>query len=122
MIEYVYSLDNEYFCDIDEIISIVESDSTDEEISSLTVYQGEKQSIPISYFVDGQSILEQISQGIYDEFNDYSDDYCDQIHNIPKEKLKEFEDTVVNFLQKEVGEPPFFSVKNITEIHYKDIL
>lgn len=115
-IRYVYSLNDELYYELEDILNqIAECDDV------INIYRGERVNYSIEQFIDGSSILEDIAQSIHEDIDEYGEDYCYRLDNIPKYKIKELEVIISNFITQEIGDPTFYSVKNAVKIQVKDI-
>jgi len=112
MKEKVYSVNENEFYELDEILDLIESDYEPGEITE--IYVADKNPILHSRFVDGISIVEDITNLVYDNWEEMSDDYCAELEM--KEHTKNIENIVLDYLNKNVQQPRFYEAFNIKKI------
>lgn len=117
MIEYVYSLNDDEYYDLESIL-----DQIEDEDNIVEIYKAEKKPYLLTSCIYGRSILEEVSQNIYDNVGDFGEDYCNAIDNISVAKIRELEQSIIDFIIKEVGQPRFLQIKTAVKIQVKDIL
>lgn len=124
MTEYVYSFDNEQYYELeyfeDMILELCEDSETSKN-ADMEIYKAEKVLRTHASFINANSILETISQNAYDEAGEYAESYCDSIDYLSSDKVKELEQLINDFFDKHIGQPNFYTVKNVMKIKYKDI-
>lgn len=124
MTEYVYSLDNERYYELEDfedmLLGLCEDSETPKN-SDMEIYRAEKVLRNHASFINANSILETISQNAYDEAGEYAESYCDSIDHLSSDKVKELEQLINDFFDKYIGQPNFYTVKNAMKIKYKDI-
>ena len=123
-IEYVYSLNNEQYYDIDSFLDMLDNMHEDSEQllnQNINIYKAEKVLYTSKSFFNINSLLENISQNAYDMADEYAEDYCNLIDNLKQEYKDELTNYISTLLDEAVGQPKFFTVKNYKQILYKDI-
>jgi len=76
-----------------------------------TIYQAVSEIPKVIRYVDAQCILEQISERVYEEHGEYSEDY---LLDVSKTHMEELEKIVADWLEEKYP-PTFYRVSNITE-------
>jgi hypothetical protein len=117
MKEKVYSVNEDEFYELDEILDLIESDYEPGEITE--IYVADKNPILHSNFVDGISIVENITNLVYDNWEEMSDDYCAELEI--KEHTKNIENIVLDYLNKNVQQPRFYEALNIKKISLSEL-
>lgn len=115
MKDYVYSLNEQDFNDLESIEHSIDSDYEPGEITH--VYRA----TPVRYthkdFIDGQMITEDIANSACEEGGEYSEDYCSEVEN----HSKQMAELVSIYLDNNVSQPNFYTVKDIEKIKITDI-
>lgn len=120
MKEYVYSLNEDDFMDIDDLENeIEERNSEDENIKITHVYRGEKIAQTHSMFVSGSSIIEDITNSACENGGEWSESYCSDLEK--KEHMENIENLIVDYLNKNESQPSFYLVENVKEISIKQL-
>lgn len=103
MAKIVYSLDEQYYYDRDDIENMIEE--SDEKIE--TLYQGE--CIPRFHidFLNTNQVIEDMQQRAY-ECGEFAEGYLDDFNEEDKQKFKEH---ILQFLNQNITQPTFFNVK-----------
>ena len=124
MLEYVYSLNDESYQeleDFEENLLCMCEDSETSKNENMEIYRAEKVLRTHTSFINANSILEDISQNAYDVGGEYAEVYCDKLDYVPASKLQELTGLINGFLDNYIGQPDFYTVRNATKIQYKDI-
>ena len=103
--EKVYSIDGENFKSWEEIEEEIKNKDIKE------IYEGEKVQKKHFDYIDGDDIIEMMTNRAYDDFDDFAENYCKELEE-PEHK-KEIEKLILNYLNKNVKQPDFFEVENI---------
>lgn len=113
--EFVYSLDNEWFDDFDSVMDFVNSEY--EPGSRVTLYKGRP--VPVTHedvvkrcFFKGH-LLEFLQEAAYDEYGEVAENYLTDLGEGDEESII---DEIVIFLNENVKEPNFYTVKDVEEI------
>lgn len=118
--EYVYSLNEDDYMDIDELENeIDEINSEDENIKVTHVYRGEKIVQTNSMFVNGSDIIENITDRANDSGGEWSERYCEDLES--KVHRDNIEKLVVDYLDKNGINPSFYLVENVKKIPIEEI-
>lgn len=124
MQEYVYSLDNENYQELedfeDNLLCMCEDSQTPIN-PDMEFYKAEKVLRTHSNFINANSILEIISQNAYDEAGEYAEAYCSKLDYMSGEKVKELKQLINDFLDNCIDQPDFYTVRNAIKIQYKDL-
>ena len=121
MTEYVYSLDNETYHELESFLDNVLDYDESSINPDMELYKAEKVLRTHSSFINANSILETISQNAYDESGEYAEVYCSKLDYTPDSKLQELKQLINNFLDNYIGQPDFYTVRNAIKIQYKDL-
>ena len=113
--EYAYSIDEEQFMSIDEIVDILEDD---EEIE--TVYKGVMVPKTHKDFLHGYVVIEDICNQAYEEFSEFSEGYIDDLEN--GKHTENITKLILEYLDKNASQPGFYGINKIVEINRKDLL
>ena len=101
MQDYVYSLNKQDFCDLEDIEHSIDSEYEPGEITH--VYRA----IPVRYshkdFIDEHMITEDIVNSACETGGEYSEDYCSEIEN----HSKQIAELVSNYLNDNAAQPNF---------------
>lgn len=113
--EFVYSLDNEYFDNFDSVMDSVNSEY--EPGSRVILYKGVP--VPVTHedivkrcFFKGR-LLEFLQEAAYDEYDEYGENYLTDLSDSDEQSII---DKIVTFLNENVKEPNFYTVKDVEEI------
>ncbi|SET40173.1 hypothetical protein SAMN05216326_12510 [Nitrosomonas marina] len=114
--DLVYSEDGETFYEYEGIVPYLEFPDGDTQ----EIYQGTKHPFTNSRFMDAESIIEDARDKAWDLAGEFSEGY---LENIPKEKVDELDKLLADWFDTNVGQPDFYSVKNIKKItiHKEDV-
>lgn len=124
--EYVYSLNDEDYYDIETIFDQLNemcADSGKAINYDMEIYKAEKVVKKHSDFVDISSLLERMSEIAY-ESGEYAERYCDDLDSISKEHMKVLKllisPLIDEHLNNVIGEPSFYTIANAIKIKLKD--
>ena len=118
--EHVYSLNEDTFMDLEDIENeIDEINSEDENIKVTHVYRGEKIVQTNSMFVSGGSIVDDITDSAYENGDEWSELYCDELQQ--KKHYESIEKLIVDYLDKNVEQPSFYLVENVKKISIEEL-
>ncbi|MBU0580761.1 MAG: hypothetical protein KKA19_06260 [Candidatus Margulisbacteria bacterium] len=112
--DFVYSLDNERYYDLDDILEQVDEDTE-------FVYRGVKNPYAHSDFIDGKAIIESITNGAYDASDEYSENYISHLEEKGKDYHLVIERLISEYLNKTVPQPDFFRVEKVEEIAMSEL-
>jgi hypothetical protein len=120
MQEYVYSLNEDEFMNLEDIENEIDERNSEEENIKIThVYRGEKVVQTHSMFVSGSDFIERITSMACEIGGEFSESYCSDIES--KEHEKNIEKLVVDYLNKNEQQPNFYLVENVKEIPIAEI-
>ena len=105
----VYSLDEEYYYDIDEIADMLEDRTY--------IHVAEKVTYTHKDFIDLSDLIEWMIDRAYDEAGDWAESYLNDLTN---KKAEELELKIVDLFNKLVRQPKFFTVKNVKQISIEE--
>lgn len=118
--EYVYSLSEDEFMDIDAITDeIDETNSEEDNIKVTHVYRGEKVPQYHADFFDVDSLIEDMTNRAYDNFDEHSDNYCNNLED--KKHALNLQKVILDYLNENVKQPDFYSVENVQKITVEEI-
>jgi len=118
--EFVYSINESFFYDADELINIINDDYTKEEQSKLTIKKGIKEIKIHEDFVNTKFLIEDICDRAYEFLPDFSDNY---INDMEKDKVQsDLNQLILTYLNDNVRQPGMFSVNDIEEITMKEFI
>ena len=112
----MYSLNNENFYCYDDISEEIKVEGFDG--SSNYIYVGEKVTYFHSQFVDGSSLVEDITNSVYDFDSDFSENYINLLEST--NVSTGLEKVVLDYLNKNVEQPDFFGLVNIKKITLRE--
>lgn len=122
---YAYSFDNEhYFGQYDSIriaLRLAKEDiKYNDELKNIkTIYIGRV--YKYEPYVDAVRVIEWVQQDAYDEADEYTEDYLDNVKKEELQKLEAMLTETFNKWAKETGnEPNFFTVEEIQEYSLED--
>jgi hypothetical protein len=82
-----------------------------------TFYVGQVESVNFGIYVDPDSILENISQSVYDEVGEVAEDYLNDVRKEDYEVLEsELQEVVQKWMDRFGYNPTFFKVVNIEKV------
>lgn len=112
----VYSEDGETFNEYDYVIACLEFLDGD----THEIYQGTRVSLTNSMFINAESIIEDAQNQAWNFVGEFSEGY---LGDLPKDKVKELDKLLSDWFDANVGQPDFYSVKNIKKItiHKEDV-
>jgi len=122
MEEYVYSLNEQDFYDLEDIETKIEDvemerESNFEPDEITHIYRA----TPIRYthkdFITGHLITEDITNDAYEAGGEYSEDYISEIEN----HSKQIAELVSKYLDDNASQPNFYTVKNVEKISITDL-
>lgn len=116
----VYSLNNETYLNIQDILEMINDLSSEYKQSEQSfIYIGDKIELFHKDFFNVDSLVESITDGAYEESEDYSNNYISQYTD---EKKKALSSLVLKFLNENIDQPDFFHIENIKQFKLKDFL
>lgn len=114
----VYSLDEERFYELDDIIDIVDSEYEEHEKSELIIYEGVKSEYTHEDFLRVDWLIKNMKDLAWEE-SEYSDSY---LSNFSYHKEKELEQVILNWFNDNIEQPNFFQVLKSTPVKYIDVV
>ena len=114
--DLVYSFNEEAYYSIEDIIEMVEKDKIPKD---RFIYKAErvkyyhKDFIPL---IDFQDELQDIA---YDEVSEWCEGY---VEDLTKEKGEALEQLIIDWFDKNIEQPKFFTVKNVRKIMLEEVL
>ena len=114
--DLVYSFNEEAYYSIEDIIEMVEKDKIPKD---RFIYKAErvkyyhKDFIPL---IDFQDELQDIA---YDEVSEWCEGY---VEDLTKEKGEALEQLIIDWFDKNIEQPKFFTVKNVRKIILEEVL
>lgn len=114
--ELVYSFNEEAYYDIDDIIEMVEIDKIPKDRFIYVAEQVKyyhKDFIPL---IDFQDILQDLA---YDEVSEWCEGY---VEDLTKEKEEALKNLIIEWFDKNIEQPRFFTVKNVRKIMLEEVL
>lgn len=119
--QFVYSLDEERYYDLDDILEQIENENLDIE----TIYRGIKIPYTHSDFICGKEIIESIKDRAYEQSEEYSGNYISQFDDKSKTEHKDYhiviERLIAKYLDEVIPQPNFFKVENIKKVLLSEI-
>ena len=116
MEEFAYSLNSEEFFSFDEILDKLEDEDGED---ATHVYKGTCVHYKHADFFNASDIIERMTNRAYEEGDDFSDDYCSELElKEHKEKLTKI---VLEYLDANVSQPSFYTVKDVVKITIEDL-
>lgn len=111
---YCYSLnDEEYYEDLCYVLDMARDDELD------SIYEGEQVPHKHSDFIRPHYIIEQIQERAFDTVaEEIAREYLDTLSDIDIEELGE---VISNFLDKKVGPPKFYAIKNAKLVPVREL-
>lgn len=106
-VDYVFNVNDYWTDDVDYIKQIIDED----EITSLQI--AEKVSVFHRDIFNIRYVTEEMQDDAYEIADEYAEDY---LRDLTTEKAKELEELILDWLNKNVSQPNFFTVKNEKEI------
>lgn len=114
--DLVYSFNEEAYYSIDDIIEMVEIDKIPKDrfiyVAERVKYY-HKDFIPL---IDFQDKLQDIA---YDEVSEWCEGY---VEDLTIEKEKALEQLIIDWFDKNIEQPKFFTVKNVRKIMLEEVL
>lgn len=111
MEKFAYSLNEEDFFSLDEILDKLEDEDGDD---ATHVYKGTCVHYKHSDFFSADDIIEEMTDRAYQEGDDFSDNYCSELElKEHKEKLTKI---VLEYLDANVAQPSFYTVKDVVKM------
>lgn len=117
MKELLYSLNEDEFYELDELLDLIKYDYQDEIITN--IYVGEKNPVFHSNFVCGSSIIEDITNRAYENFDDLTDNYCGELET--KEHYKNIEKVILEYLNENISQPNFYEILNVRKVPLSEV-
>jgi hypothetical protein len=114
--DLVYSFNEEAYYDMDDIIEMVEIDKIPKD---RFVYVAEKVKYYHKDFIPQLDIQEQLLDIAYDEVSEWCEGYVD---DLTKEKVEALNQVIIDWFDKNIEQPRFFTVKNIRKIMLVEVL
>jgi hypothetical protein len=111
--EKCYSLDGEHYEELDGVLSTLESEH--ELGTEITIYEGVMRKIDHSEFVYPNRVIDGMMECAYDEMGDFADRYLVDLIN-DRDTLTNLKKLIGEWVQSQVGDVPFYAVKDVKEI------
>lgn len=112
MSRLVYSLDEEYYYDRDDIECMIEGSEEPVE----TLYQGETAPHFHTDFLNTNQLIENMQERAY-ECGEFAEGYLDDFNEENKQKFKEH---ILEFLNQNITQPTFFNVEKTKMISIQE--
>lgn len=104
--EMVFSLDGErYYDDADYIEGEIDDETQ-------TIYVGQKEVKTHSLYISIDNLIEEMKDSAYQDADEFAEDYLNDI----KEHKENIEKLILEYMDKNVSQPTFWSVKGVKEI------
>ncbi len=111
--EKVYSRDGEVYDDLDLIMDELCNYEDLNIGDTVEIYEAVAVKAKHSDFIHGFQIIEGMMEQAYDEHGEWSENYLD---DLGREKVKELELLVINWLNKNTSAPTFYKVTDVKKI------
>lgn len=110
--EYVYSLNDEKYMELDEFLDYIEEFDDIE-----YVYVASKKPYTHSDFIDARDLIDEVCNRAYEEADDISDVYISCVEE--KKHTEALQKIIEEYFNKNIQQPNFFTVKNVEKITYE---
>ena len=114
--DLVYSFNEEAYYDMDDIIEMVEIDKIPKD---RFVYVAEKVKYYHKDFIPLIDFQDELQSLAYDEVSEWCEGYVD---DLTKEKVEALNQVIIEWFDKNIKQPRFFTVKNVRKIMLEEVL
>lgn len=114
--DLVYSFNEEAYYDMDDIIEMVEIDKIPKD---RFVYVAEKVKYYHKDFIPLIDFQDELQNLAYDEVSEWCEGYVD---DLTKEKVEDLNQIIIEWFDKNIEQPKFFTVKNVRKIMLEEVL
>ena len=114
--DLVYSFNEEAYYDMDDIIEMVEIDKIPKD---RFVYVAEKVKYYHKDFIPLIDFQDELQSLAYDEVSEWCEGYVD---DLTKEKVEALNQVIIEWFDKNIEQPRFFTVKNVRKIMLEEVL
>ena len=114
--DLVYSFNEEAYYDMDDIIEMVEIDKIPKD---RFVYVAEKVKYYHKDFIPLIDFQDELRNLAYDEVSEWCEGYVD---DLTKEKVEALNQVIIEWFDKNIEQPRFFTVKNVRKLMLEEVL
>lgn len=114
--DLVYSFNEEAYYDMDDIIEMVEIDKIPKD---RFVYVAEKVKYYHKDFIPLIDFQDELQNLAYDEVSEWCEGYVD---DLTKEKVEALNQVIIEWFDKNIEQPRFFTVKNVRKLMLEEVL
>ena len=114
--DLVYSFNEEAYYDIDDIFEMVEIDKIPKD---RFIYVAEKVKYYHKDFIPLIDFQDELQNLAYDEVSEWCEGYVD---DLTKEKVEALNQVIIEWFDKNIEQPRFFTVKNVRKLMLEEVL
>ena len=114
--DLVYSFNEEAYYDIDDIFEMVEIDKIPKD---RFIYVAERVKYYHKDFIPLIDFQDELQNLAYDEVSEWCEGYVD---DLTKEKVEALNQVIIEWFDKNIEQPRFFTVKNVRKLMLEEVL